>query len=162
MKKNISFNDDQKEVFRFVIIVAVIALIILVIYLASYFATKKNVYHYDTSKEGEVSTDVVTIGTMFNKDEEEYYVAIYKNDDVNAIYYSALFNKYMGEEKSLNIYFCDLNNKLNEDYYSEKSNPKAKTIKDLKVGDFTFVKIKDGKITKYLESIEKVKEELGI
>ena len=71
MKKNISFNDDQKEVFRFVIIVAVIALIVLVIYLASYFATKKNVYHYDTSKEGEVSTDVVTIGTMFNKDEEE-------------------------------------------------------------------------------------------
>ncbi len=160
-----AMNEEQKEIFQFIIIVIVIGLIVGIIYLISYFASMKNEYHYnDATEAGEINDSIVTVGTMFNRPEKEYYVVIYKDDATEAVYYSSLVNKYKGEEDALNVYYCNLNNKLNEAYYAgdEKSNPKAKTIDDLKVGDFTFVKIKDGKITKYIEDVDAMKEELGI
>ena len=61
------------------------------------------------------------------------------------------------------MYYIDLSNKLNESYYSEEeSNPKATNIKELKLGDFTLIKVKDGKIVKYLEDEKEVKKELGM
>ena len=101
---------------------------------------------------------------MFNRSEEEYYVALYKKSEKDAILYSSIINKYANEEKSLKVYFCDLENKFNEEYYvgNENSNPKAKTIADVKFGDFTLVKISKGKIVKYVENIEDMKKELNI
>ena len=158
-------NDDQREVLRFVVILLVIIVVVVIIYFISYFASLKNEYHYnDEATEATINYDTVTVGTMFNRPEGTYYVALYKDDLADAVYYSALFNKYMNQEDALKIYYCNLNNKLNEKYYTAdgKSNPKATSINDVKFGEFTFVKISKGKITKYYEDITKVKKELNI
>ena len=65
---------------------------------------------------------------------------------------------------SLKIYYCDLGNKLNRDYYNvnndNKSNPNAKSIKELDLGDLTLIKVEKGKITKYIEKYDSIKNEL--
>lgn len=163
MKKrnSVNLNDDQKEIRNFIIILVVIVLIVVGIYFISTKVSEKNNYNYDEVKEGSINYDTVNVGTMFNRPEEEYYVALYKNDDAQAIYYASILSMYTNSDKALHVYYCDLANKFNESYYDkDNSNPKAKTIDDLKVGDFTLVKIKKGQIVKYYEDIEKVKEDL--
>ncbi|MBE6140337.1 MAG: hypothetical protein E7172_02245 [Firmicutes bacterium] len=166
-KKNMGLNasDEQKEVVTFLIILVTIVFIVISIYFFSNKIMNKNVYFYDQVTTGVVNESIVTVGTLFNRPMKEYYVAIYNGEDIEAVYYSTLFNKYSTKEDALKIYFCDLNNKLNENYLvkeNESSNKEAKTIDEVKFGKFTFVKIKDGKIAKYLESVEEVKEELKL
>lgn len=174
MKKNVLksqkyYSEEQQEIRRFIIILGSIVFIILAIYIISNIANKKNTYHYDEIKEGVINNDIVTVGTMFNRPESEYYVIVYDESDVNSVTYESILSQYnnyfsIGFKKE-KVYFCDLSNKLNEDYVAksdEKSNPKAKTIDELKLGKFTFLKISKGKITKYIEDVELVKTELGI
>ncbi len=162
--KNIDLNDDQREIVRFVVILAIILVIVLAIYFISKGITSKNEYHYDEVTEGEIDYNKTNIGTLLNKAEKEYYVALYKNDNPNALYYSSLMGVYVNTPDALKVYYCDLNNKLNEEYYAEdgKTNPDAKTIAELKLGDFTLIKVKNGKIVNYYEDIEKVKEDLKL
>lgn len=161
-KNNISMNDDSKEIVRFCIILGVIILIVLIIYLISNSIANRNVYHYDEPYSATFNYENVMIGTMFNRPEEEYYVILYKKDNPNAEFYKVLASDYATSENALKIYYCDISDKMNEKYYASdgKSNPNAKTIDDLKVGDLTLVKIKKGKITKYLEKFVELKEEL--
>ena len=81
-----------------------------------------------------------------------------------ANYYGALADKYASEKESLNIYHIDLEDSMNKEFIAEdgKSNPNAKTIDELKVGDVTLIKIKDGSITKYIENVDEIKRELSI
>ena len=157
-------SEEQKEIFKFVIILGVILIIVGVLYLFSSVASSKNTYHYNDTTKGSINYDVVSVGTMFNRVEDEYYVAIYDADSSDAIYYASVINNYQQNPDSLKVYFCNLANKLNADYYVKdgKTNPNAKKISDLAFGDFTFVKIKNGKIVNYLENISDVKYELGI
>ena len=157
-------NEDEKEIFRFIVIIIVILLVVGIVYLVSYLKSKKNEYHYNEVTPGEVNTEIVTVGTMLNKDEDEYYVVLYKDDDTKAIYYNNIVNDYVNKENTLNVYYCNLNNKLNEDYLAVdgKTNPKAKDISDLKLGDFTLIKVKKGKIAKYIEDTTEFEKELTV
>ena len=149
-------SEEQQEVIRFIIILVSIFAVVGIVYGVTKIFIKDEVKNTDD--------DIVSVGTMFNRSEEEYYVALYKKSEKDAILYSSIINKYANEEKSLKVYFCDLENKFNEEYYvgNENSNPKAKTIADVKFGDFTLVKISKGKIVKYVENIEDMKKELNI
>lgn len=158
-------SDEQKEVIRFIIILISIFVIVGAVYGLSKVFIKDNTSTEKEPVTGQINYDIVTVGTMFNRSENEYYVAIYKKTTPSAILYSSVINKYASKDKSLHVYFCDLENSLNSAYYvGEKgvSNPKAKTIDEVAFGDFTFVKIKNGKIVKYIENIDDAKKELGV
>ena len=94
---------------------------------------------------------------------KEDYVFLYSSDDNSAVLYSNLISTQKSKKDGLAIYYCDITSKLNENYYSSegKSNTNAKTIEDVKFGPLTLVKIKNGKIVKYLEKIEDIKKELS-
>ncbi len=159
-------SDEAREVRRFVIILFSIIILVLVVYGVTRLLKKDTNNQTDnTVTAGSIDYDKVSVGTMFNRDIKEYYVMLYDGEDSNAMLYSAIINKYMSSEKALKIYYCDLGNKLNSDYKitdSETSNPSASNINDVKFGDLTLVKIKNGKITKYIENIDTIKSELGI
>lgn len=165
LKVSKSVNEEQKEIVSFVVILLVIVGVVLIIYLISDGILNKNVYNFDSTNTGAINYDTVSVGTMFNRANEEYYVALYDQEDVNAVYYTNLINNYSYDEDALKVYFCDLGNPLNADYVAkegESSNPSAVSIEDLVLGEFTFVKIKDGKIVKYLETVEDMEAELEI
>lgn len=160
-----NLTDEQREVIRFVLIIVIIIIFVLGVYGISKLLIKdKEEVMTNKVTPGAINYDLVSVGTMFNRPIDEYYVIIYDSSKNESIYYSGLINKYTEENKALKVYLCDLDNKLNQKYYvgEGKSNPKAKDINDLALGDFTLVKIKNGKIVKYIETVEGLQKEWNI
>ena len=158
-------SEEQQEVIRFIsVLIIVIAVVSIVYGVSRLFIDEKSKFN-DNVIPGEINYDLVTVGTMFNRNYDEYYVVAYNKEDSQAILYSSIMSKYTNKEDSLKIFFCDLSNSLSSAYYvgeTGESNPNAKTIDDLALGNFTFIKIKNGKIVKYIENIEEAKKELGV
>lgn len=159
--KSSSVSDDENVVKKLIIITIVIAVIIGIVYGVTELV-KKDEKIEDTSVAGEINYDKVSAGTILNRPYDEYYVLIYDADDTKAVLYSTILTKYMNEEDSLKIYFCDLGNKLNSQYHNVNndnlSNPNASKVEDFDFGDLTLIKVKKGKIVKYIEDLEEIKE----
>lgn len=156
-------NDtDENEIKSFIILVIIISILIGAIYGVTELLKKKD-NNEETKTVGKINYDRISIGTLLNRPESEYYVMIYNTNDSNAIVYSTLLTQYMSkssEKDYIKIYYCDLENKINSNYYNvnndNKSNPDAKKISELDLGDITLIKVKNGKIIKYVEDYNKI------
>lgn len=116
-------------------------------------------YEAPAVEEEEIAYDTALIGTMFNRPEKVYYVALdnYGEDNLD-MYFKYLVNNYAGETP---IYKVDMSIGANSKYVSETGNPNAKNIEDLAIKVPTLIKIKNGKIISYIEDINKIKKELA-
>lgn len=157
-------TDEQQEIRRFVIILVVVVVLIFGMYLITKYIVKKP--KVDITEEvtaGEIDYSIVTVGTMLNKPEKEYYVIIYNGESNKAAEYSSIANKYSQKTNTLPIYYCDLNNALNARYIAkDNTNPNAKNIEELSLGELTLIKVSNGKINKYIENEAAINKELGI
>ena len=155
-------SEEGKELKRFIIILFAIIILVLIVYGITRFV-KKDEQAKEEVTAGVIDYDKVSIGTMLNRNISEYYVIIYDGKNENAILYSSIINKYIAKTDSKKIYYCDLGNKLNSDYKAkDKVNKEAKNISELSLGDLTLIKVKNGKIDKYIEDIDTIKSELGL
>lgn len=166
-KTNKYVSEEETIIKNFIFIIVGIIIVSLGVYGVTKALKKDEVIdnNEESVQTGTIDYDVVSVGTMFNRSEDEYYVIIYDATDTQAVYYSTLINKYLNNEKSLRVYFCDLGNSLNKDYYvgkDQKSNPKAKNVNELALKELTLLKFKKGKIVKYIENVDTIKKELGI
>lgn len=158
-------SEEQVTINRFIkILIGVIVFIVLI-----YFATRIFVKHdlLDNKEEAavtEVSYSKMVFGTMLNRPYDEYYVYAYSSEDVKAYYYNTLAANYINNDDSLYVYYVDLEDSMNKKYISEsdETNPEAKSVDDLRVGKLTLMKVKNGKIVKYIEKLEDIKSEFGI
>mgnify|MGYP004469516031 CR=1 FL=1 len=157
-------TEEQEEIIRFIVILIIVIAFVLGIYFFTKNIVKKT--KIDTTEnvtEGQIDYSKVTVGTMLNKSDETYYVIVYNSEDIQSPIYSTIASKYSENEKSLPIYTCDLANTLNKDYVAqEESNPKATKIEELAFKEFTLLKIKNGKINKYIEGLDSIRSELGL
>lgn len=160
-----SFNDNEDEtvIKKFIITVVVIALLIVIVYFFTE-VLKKDEADTSATTTGTINYDRISVGTILNRPYEDYYVMVYNSNDTNAVLYSTLLTNYMqknNEEKYIKIYYCDLDNVLNTQYYDVNndkiSNPKAKNIEEFDFGNLTLLKIENGKIKKYIEDYETIK-----
>lgn len=173
LKKQLKMNnsvhsEDENVIKKFIII----SLSILILAGLAYFITEKTKKNDDDSKEtekiaGEVNYDVVSIGTMLNRPYEEYYVMLYDSSNSSASLFSYAKSNYENsttKKDKLKIYYCDLGNSLNKKYYNDsenfQGNKNAKSINEFMFGELTLLKIKNGKVEKYIEGIEEVNAEL--
>ncbi len=165
-------SEEQKELLRFVgILVAVVVVVLGVYFFTKKFITKEvDEEKADTPAVGTVNYDMAIVGNMLNKPEDDYYVFVYDSEAINGEFYksSDYVTEYLNDtenENKLRIYYVELNDYFNKDYKAsedEESNPKAKTVEEFKFGDFTLVRVKKGKVNKYLETAEAIKKELNI
>lgn len=164
IRKVSSLSDEAIEIRNFIIILLGIIIVVLAVYGISKLFVKENTDTTDDDVAGVINYDVVTVGTMLNKPDKDYYVIAYDSESPKAVLYASIVNLYLAKEKSLNVYYLDLGNKLNSNYISKdgKTNPKAKKIEDLLLGDLTLIKVKNSKITKYIEELDTIKSEFGI
>ena len=157
-------SDDENILKKFIITTIIIVILIGVIYgFTELFNKNKEVE--ETKKSANINYDKVSVGTILNRPYDEYYVLAYSKEDKDAVVYSAILDKYMykKEEKDyVKIYYCDLGNKLNKEYYNKNndniSNKDAKKTEDFDFGDLTLLKIENNKITKYIEDVNQIKE----
>lgn len=156
-------SEEAKEVKRFIIILFGIIILVLGVYVVTRVLSKDKDNNEKEVTAGVIDYDITSVGTILNKPDKEYYVIIYDGTISEAVYYSALVNIYMAKENSLPVFFCNLNNALNKKYYvgNDKSNKNATKISEFAFGDLTLLKIKNGEITKYIESLDTIKKELS-
>lgn len=170
VKNKIKYDstNESQELKSFLIVVLVVIVCVGGVYLITRaFVTKDLFKDEEETKEvveGKVNYDVAIIGQLLNMPEKEYYAVIYDAKEGEHISeMSSLVYNYNALEKHSHVYTIDLSNKLNADYYDpENVNIEAKSVNDLHLGDTTLIKVKDGKIVKYITELDKMKKELGV
>ncbi len=166
-------SEEQKELLRFLgILVAVIVVIVGIYFFTKKFVTKeKEEETVETPAVGTIDYNTAIVGNMLNKPESDYYVFVYNYEVANRDKYTVqnylteYLNDSENEDTRLKVYNVVLNDYLNKKYMAvegEESNPKAKSIEEFKFGDFTLIRVKKGKVSKYLEDADAIKKELGI
>ncbi len=160
------FNSDEEDnlVKKFIIIVLVIALLAVIIYFVSEIFKKDTETNDNEVQAGVIDYSVVSVGTILNRPYDNYYVMVYPKESDDAFRYSMLISSYTNKEDAKKIYFCDLDNALNKEYYNVNndniSNPKAKKISEFDFGDATLLEIKNGEIVNYIEDYTTIQEKL--
>ncbi len=158
-------TEEQKEIIRFVkILILVIVFIVLIYFATRLFVKKDLVNNSEETSVTDISYSKMVFGTMLNRPYDEYYVFAYSSKDNKVNYYGAITDKYLSNKESVYVYYVDLEDSMNKDFLATdgKSNPKATSVSDLKVGDLTLIKVKNGKIVKYLENIKDIETEFKI
>ena len=158
-------TEENKVVKKFIIVLLVVVACVLLVYFITRIFVSKDMFNKKeeekTTTEVEFNYDKTILGTAFNRPYDEYYVITYKISDEKAKEISGYITTYLSKEDHLKLYFADLDDYMNKDFYDpENVNKNASAASELKVGDYTLIKFKEGKISKYIEGIEKIKEEL--
>ena len=144
--------NEQNQIKKLILITIVLVIIVGLIYLLSaLFVTKELDWFDNGDKEPEtLVTNTILASEIFKQTEEEYYVYFYDYDDEDEEIASTVNSKL----SSATVYKVDTSSALNNNYVSEESNKKAKTLADLKVKASTVIKISGEKIVAYYENDE--------
>ncbi len=167
--KNVKYKTaEQNEMRNFIIVILVVLACVGIIYLLTRTFVTKDLFKKDedNTKEtvaGEVNYSVAIMGQLLNRPYDEYYVFIYDTTGDYMSDMSTLLYNYTKKEKHLHTYTVDLSNALNTSYYDpENVNEKATSLSEIKLGDITLIKVKKGKINKYIVDYSKMQKELGV
>ncbi len=162
--KKVEVPQVDSEVKSFIKIVLGVALIVVIVFGATILMNNLGVFDegYTKPDRGEtaISYETATIGTMFNRPEEEYYLIFDEYTENPNQYLTSILYRYSSEEDKLPIYQIDMNDGFNTKYIGEQGNPSAQKVEDVKINGITLIKISDGKNVKYIEGIENIENEL--
>ena len=157
--------EEKKAVRNFLIILAVVLVCGVAVYFLTRAFVSKDLFtkkEDDEDKIQEVTTsyDTAIVGTILNRPVKEYYVLVYDQVENNG--YNNLGVKYTsGSSDEIPLYYVDLSNPLNKSHVGDKTDVSG-SIKDMVFGEFTLLRVKDGKITKTITDYEKAIKELNV
>ncbi len=114
---------------------------------------------YTAPIKDEVAFDYeyIPIGTVFNRNEKNYYVLFDNFDSFKTDNYV----NYLLSKEDLNTYKVDMSKKENSKYISDEANKKATNPNELKINDITLIRISNKKITSYITGSESIEEYLS-
>ncbi len=154
---------EGQEVKKFIVVLMIVLASVTTIYFFTRIFVTKDLLNKQQSPAPiplTINYELTTIGLMKNRPYQEYYVFVYYNQDqINNI--KEAITTYIRSEEAKKVYYLDLAETLNQEYYTtEKTNPKASEIDDLKFGAMTLVQIKDKKVINYWETEEAIINQL--
>ena len=169
VKNKVNYRtSEQDEMIKFIIVILVVLLCVGGIYLFTRAFDTKDLFKEENKtsevvQEGTVNYDVAIMGQLLNRPYKQYYAVIYDSTGDYSYDMISLVNSYLKLKEHKHVYTIDLSNELNKSYYdAEHVNTKATKVSEMKVGDITLVKVKNGKIDKYIVDYTKMEKELGI
>lgn len=114
-------------------------------------------YTAPTKETTEIDHEFISIGTVFNRDLNTYYVLF---DNYESTYTQDAYVNYLVDNLDEKVYKVDMSEYNNSEYKSEEANAKAQKVEDLKINDITLIKISKGKNVKYITGSENIEEYL--
>ena len=106
-----------------------------------------------------IDTDYITVGSVFNRKDNTYYVIFdnYQDSYVKDNYIDTLLKS----KSNMKVYKVDMGQNENKKFISEEENPKATNPSELKIKDITLIKIVKGKIDKYISGSDAIEAYLN-
>ncbi len=151
-------NEDTDQIKKFVIILTCVALIAgLLYFVSSKFVIKDGIKEDDAVQEETIAYSNVDVGNIFNRPYDEYYVLAYDPDSLQAPLYASYLTTF--DKENSKMYFLDLSSDINKKYVGD-GNASATNASEISLKEPTLIKIRDGKIEKYLETVEDIDKEL--
>ena len=147
-------NEDVAQIRNLIIIFIVVVLICVGVYFLTDNMIKRESNSNNSSQEVEIDYDIATVGTMFNRVEEEYYVLMYSSENDSKL--DTVLNKYRSSDDYIKTYFIDLDRKVNSTVLGDKLVKEPKNSKEVKVTGATLYKIKNGTVVKCYSGIEEI------
>lgn len=161
-------TEEQLEIKKFIIVLLGLVLIIVGIYFFTRAFVTKDLGKKEsdiTYQTGAIDYSTAIVGTMLNRPVSEYYVFAFKKTNEKAAEYQQYITDYRNQAKSLHIYTVDLDNELNKKYVAGENDSVSKSFESLdklKLGNITVIKVKDGKVEKFLTKTKDIKKELKL
>ena len=157
IKQKRVINEDMTNVRNMIILLNIVIGVCIGIYYLTEYMINKDSNNVVDSKEVIIDYDIATIGTMFNRVEDEYYVLLYSSKD-NGADLNNILSTYRSSDNYLKTYYIDLDKKINEIALGEETVKKPKSPNDVKVIGATLYKIKDGKVNNCYIGIDEIIE----
>lgn len=152
-------NDDTDTVKKFIFILVGVAIVTIGLYfLSSKYLIKDGVTPKTETKEETISYSNVLGGNVFNRKETDYYVLAFDPESKKSPHYERLLSAF--DKKDSKLYFMDLSLEANKKYVKEESNAKPTKPEELAFKEAALIKIKNGKVDKFLEDISEIEKEL--
>ena len=155
IKQKKILNEDMNLVKNIIILLIIVVGISLGIYFLTDNMIKKENKSNDTKTETKIDYDIATIGTMFNRVEDEYYVLIYsKENDGNNL--DSVLATYRSSDNYIKTYYVDLDKKVNSFVLGEELNQKPSNSNEVKVKEAALYKINNGKVVKCYSGVDNI------
>lgn len=160
-KKRESVMVENNEVVSYIKIIIAILLILGVVYLITFLLNKNGLfqkgYTAPTISDAIINYDELLLGSVFEKGNGTYYVYL---DNLTEITNVQTYNKVSNYKGDTPLYFVNMQSSFNSKYISEASNKNAKNASELKITVPTLLKISNGKIVSYLDTLDSITGEL--
>lgn len=150
---------ETDEYKKLLILIGIIALVFITFYILTLVFTKdKNddIFKADLDAS-EIQYDEIIVGTMFNQNNDQYYVLLEEKNDPYLDLFKGYITSYNSATKKSKIYTIDLSNGFNSKYISDKN---SFNKNNFKVKGTTLIKIKNGEISYHYENKTKIYEQL--
>lgn len=148
-------NEDVTQIRNLIIIFVIVVLICVGVYFLTDNMIKRETNANNNTQEVEIDYDIATIGTMFNRIEEEYYVLIYSSKEDGSTLDNIL-TKFRSSDDYVKTYFIDLDKKVNSSAIGDKLVKSPKNSTEVKVTGATLYKIENGSVTNCYSDIEEI------
>lgn len=163
MKTNLNYEtEEQKELQKLLVIILIVVIVIGLVYGLSKMLMNGEVEER-TFAPGAVNSEAIVVGTILNRPETEYFVICYdsKGQKMDALLNYG--NNYSSTKSgAIKVYYLDLSNNLNKNYYVQnESNPKAKSVKEMKIKDGTIIRVKRNEVREYIEGLDEIGKRLN-
>ena len=160
VKKEKFYSEEQQEIRSFIKILLGLIVIFLVLYfLSAKFMDKKKEYKR-TNEAGKIQYESISIGTLLNRADDEYYVLVFDSESVNNSYLINKASLYKSAKDSKPLYTADLSLEFNKPFVAGESYHKNDTIDGIKFKGTTLVLVKKNKIVKFIEDTDVIEKEL--
>lgn len=159
IKQGKSVSDDEKQIKSLIIIFVVVVLICVGLYFFTDGMIKKESNKSLNNEEVKINYDIATVGTMFNRVEDEYYVLLYSNEE-NGVDLNSALDKYRSSDDYIKTYYIDLDLKINSSANGKDMIENPSNSKEVSVTEPTLYKIIDGKVVDCITGIENIEDVL--
>ena len=155
---------NDSEITKLIKIVLIVTAIMVVFYGITLLVTKNqksdSFDNKTASEKAVIQYDDIMIGTMLNKDHDNYYVLIKEDDDNRVIEYETLMKLIASKTDAPKIYTANLTDSFNKKYLAKEAN-ESNDMEDFRVSGTTLVEIKDGEIANTYSDHDSIAEELN-
>lgn len=160
-RKEKYYTDEQKEIMKFGKILLGLIVVIGLLYLFTVYVVNKEEKYKRTNNPGVVQYENILMGSILNRVDSEYYVLVYDSTDISNSVVTNSISEYKTKNNHLPVYLVDLSNEMNKSFKASESSFKNDSLEDFKVKGTTLIKIKDNKISKFIETRDEILNELN-